>query len=90
MINTECEHNGKNLSQVSMWPIDSVRFPFTIYHLPFYVPPVLNSSDDEDDEDYVPLGNILKKLKGEKTSERTAGQSLSSEAPQTQHEGRWS
>ena len=45
--------------------------------------PVPDSSDD--DEDDVPLVNLLKKTKEEKPSKQTAGQTLSSEAPQTQH-----
>ena len=54
----------------------------SLYHLSSDVLPALDSSDDEDD---VPLVNLLKKIKDQKQSEQTAGQSLSSEAPQTQH-----
>ena len=50
-----------------------------------YVQPVLDSADDEDD---VPLVNVLKNLKDKKQSEQTAGQTLNSEG-QTQDDGRW-
>ena len=57
----------------------------SLYHLSSDVLPALDSSDDEDD---VPLVNLLKKTKDQKQCEQTAGQSLSSEG-QTQDDGRW-